>query len=355
MGTKPPTRIVDDQEDSPINSALRRFEATEANLAKLERLSSEIQKLIPEGIQFGSDPAYEEKVRAFLDVLDAVPKIDGWKPTAIPIDIDAIGQSRLDAKEVGEISCAVAVENFIEAPGCELADYRHRLNKKRRQLIRTVVSYLIHAVDKTLLALNGIIPKEREPGREVNSPHWERLKSQIKEIETLLADALPRPSRWINLRRHLHFSMMNDLAGIIHLDWPQIKLGLARGLYGPDEPLPVDVEDLGTLAAAQPKGRVVTKLKWETLTDEDFERLVFSLISSAPGYENPEWLTRTNAPDRGRDLSVIRVVNDALSTAARNRVVIQCKHWKVRSVSPSDIATLKEQLERGSHQKSISS
>jgi hypothetical protein len=29
---------MDSQNDSPINSALRQFEATEANLAKLERL-----------------------------------------------------------------------------------------------------------------------------------------------------------------------------------------------------------------------------------------------------------------------------------------------------------------------------
>ena len=47
--------MIDTQGDSPINSALRQFEATEANLAKLERLWSEMEKLTPEGLAFGND------------------------------------------------------------------------------------------------------------------------------------------------------------------------------------------------------------------------------------------------------------------------------------------------------------
>lgn len=53
---------------------------------------------------------------------------------------------------------------------------------------------------------------------------------------------------------------------------------------------------------------------------------------------------RTNAPDRGRDLSVMRVTADPLSGVIRARVIIQCKHWLDRSVSASDVASLKEQL-----------
>ncbi len=106
-----------DNQDSPINAALRQFEATEAKVAKLERLWAEIGKLTPGGLQFGSDPAY---VRVFQDVLAALPKIDGWKPESIPMDLNSIGQSRLDAKECGEISAEIAVEDEIEAPGREL-------------------------------------------------------------------------------------------------------------------------------------------------------------------------------------------------------------------------------------------
>jgi hypothetical protein len=336
--------MADAQNDSPINSALRQFEAAEANLAKLERIWSEINELMPDGLVFGSNAAYEEHVRLYEDVLCALLKIDGWKPQNAPMEFNAISQNRLDAKEVGEISAVVDVENEIEAPGRELAEYRHRLNKKRRQLIRSVTSDLIAAIDETLRTLSNIIPKKPNPARTVKSAHWEKLKDQIQEIESLLGSALPRPSRWHNLRRHLGFGMMQDLMDIIRLDWPEVKSGLSKGLYDQDEPIPVDVADLGTLAAAQPKGQVVTKLKWDSLSGEDFERLMFSLISSAPGYENPEWLMRTNAPDRGRDLSVGRIVSDPLSGAMRSRVLIQCKHWTARSVSPADVASLKEQI-----------
>lgn len=91
-------------------------------------------------------------------------------------------------------------------------------------------------------------------------------------------------------------------------------------------------------------GPVATKLLWENLTDVDFERLIFALISSEQGYENPEWLMKTNAPDRGRDLSVYRVHTDALGGTIRQRVIIQCKHWLTKSVGSSEIAMLREQM-----------
>jgi hypothetical protein len=68
------------------------------------------------------------------------------------------------------------------------------------------------------------------------------------------------------------------------------------------------------------------------------------LISSETGYENPQWLMKTNAPDKGRDLSVYRVINDSLGGTIRHRVIIQCKHWLSKSIGPSDVATLKEQM-----------
>ena len=64
-----------------INTALRQFEAAEANLQKLERLWGEINKMIPDGLVFGDDPKYDDHVRSYEDVLAALPKLDGWKPT----------------------------------------------------------------------------------------------------------------------------------------------------------------------------------------------------------------------------------------------------------------------------------
>jgi hypothetical protein len=96
--------------------------------------------------------------------------------------------------------------------------------------------------------------------------------------------------------------------------------------------------------ASNPKGKVVTELKWANLTPEAFERLLFNLITGTPGYENPEWLTHTNAPDDGRDLSVERVHHDKLSGATRRRVIIACKHWTSKSVDFNEVTLLKEQM-----------
>src|SRR5207247_2256606 len=97
------------------------------------------------------------------------------------------------------------------------------------------------------------------------------------------------------------------------------------------------VDDIGALAKSEPTGPVTTTLAWELLSDEDFERLVFNLIGDAPGYENARWLTKTRAPDRGRDLSIDRLVEDSLSGVKRLRVIIQCRHQLSKSVTPSDV------------------
>ena len=79
---------------SPIDNALRQFEATEANLEKLERVFREIQDLIPKGIQFGINHKYDEQCRIFKDILKALPKIDGWKPECHFWDLNEIAQNR---------------------------------------------------------------------------------------------------------------------------------------------------------------------------------------------------------------------------------------------------------------------
>lgn len=331
-------------QDSPINNALRQFEATEANLAKLEKLWAEIWKLTPDGLCFGSDSKYEDLVRSYKDVLEALPKLDGWKPATVPADLNEIGQWRLDAKELGEIGAELSVEEGVEAPGRELAEYRHRLNKIRRRMIHNSMNELLASVDQTLIALERQIPGDAPTNQDITLPEWESLKEQIQAIETLLGSGLSRPPRWTDLRRHLRFGVVQDLRDIITLDWPEVKSGLTEGIYADDEPIPVDVEDLGILAAAQPTGPITVKLNWSALDDEGFERLIFTLMTLTHGYENPTWLTRTKAADRGRDLSVIRVINDPLSGVIRSRVIIQCKHWQSKSVAPADVVLVKEQM-----------
>jgi len=75
------------------------------------------------------------------------------------------------------------------------------------------------------------------------------------------------------------------------------------------------------------------------MDDEGFEHLVFAMIAGTPGYENAQWLMHTNAPDRSRDVSAERVVNDPLSGTMRQRVIVQCKNWRSKSVAVGDVSS----------------
>jgi hypothetical protein len=84
------------------------------------------------------------------------------------------------------------------------------------------------------------------------------------------------------------------------------------------------------------------RLKWSKLSEEDFERKIFDVVSCARGYENAQWLTHTNAADKGRDVSVYRVTTDSLSGSRRLRVIVQCRHKKC--VGVAEVSQLKEQM-----------
>lgn len=330
--------------DSPLNAALRHFEAAEANLIKIEKVLSEIEAAIPNGIAFGEIPEQEENCRSFYALLSSLPKIDQWKPSIALMELDEIAQNRFDAQEVGEIECVVSVERQISEPAKLLREYRHRFNQKRRELIRDALTELIDAVDANLRELSKLLQEDTECNGKIENTEFDQLRDNVAQINTLLGSSVAKPARWSDLHRHMHFGMLGDLHDIVEYDWPSVKAGLRKSLYGEREPVPVEVEDLGALVSKKPRGPVATKLLWKTLMDEDFERLIFALISSEQGYENPEWLMKTNAPDRGRDLSVYRVHADALGGTIRQRVIIQCKHWMSKSVSPSEIAILREQM-----------
>jgi hypothetical protein len=328
---------------SPLMVALEKFEATEANLVKLEQLSNELGALVPGGISFGSNPEYEDRSRAYALLLAALPKIDGWRPSAEPPELNDVAQNRFDAEELGELSAHVAVESWIEEPARELREYRFRLNNKRRALIRDALVELIDQVDADLRTLRKAAG-EAEGHAQLDAMLWADIKAHVGQIEVLLGSSVQKPPRWGDLHRHMHFGCIGDLDDIERMDWPSVKAGLRKGLYGANEPLPVGVNDLAELVAAKPRGPITTELAWSHLDDEGFERLIFSLISDAAGYENPEWLMQTRAPDRGRDLSVTRVSTDELAGTSRQRVIIQCKHWLSRSINLQDVTAAKDQM-----------
>jgi hypothetical protein len=328
---------------SQLEQALQRFEATEANLGKLERLWSQIERQIPNGPAFGAPSEYGENCMAFRRILPALPAIDGFRVEDHLFEFDAAGQMRLDALELEEIGAHVSVSNALEEQGRQLREYRFRLSAKRRELVRNRMVTLIDEVDATLRALvlrtGSMQINERAP-----EPDFSRIKAAVGEIAALVGSN-PKPPRWTDLHRHLSFAQVSDVNDIERMDWPAVKAGLRLSLYGEHDPLPVDVDDLGRIVAARPQGAVTARLNWASMSDEEFERLIFALIAETAGYENPQWLQQTNAADRGRDLSVSRAENDPLGGVRRHRVIIQCKHWNTRSISVSDVSGLRAQME----------
>lgn len=320
--------------DNPLTEALKSFEATEANLSKLERLWNEISEKIPDGIVFGTNAEYEDRCRAYVDVLAHLPTIDGWRPTSVPMPLNEIAQYRFDAQEIQEISAIVAADEAIFAPGDELREYRFRLNKKRKVLVKDALNELVNSADSEVKKLKnkGLHHKQKE-----------RLSMLLAQMDTLLGGGVKRPERWNDMHRHLRFGEPHDYKDIVSMDWPSIKSDLQQSVYEADDPIPVNTSDLGTLVASKPQGSVSSKLNWEKLTDEDFERLLFNLMST-DGYENPLWLTKTKATDKGRDLSVDRVAHDTLTGTIRTRVIVQCRHWLTKSIGVDDIAGLKERM-----------
>jgi hypothetical protein len=332
---------------SDLTSAIRQFDAAEANLKRLEELWTEIESLIPAGLVLDTASPralrYAELCRTFRHIRKAMPKLEGFELADNLQDLDAIFQSRLDAKECGEISAEVATERWIGEQGETLSEYRFRLAAQRRLLVRTALKQVIADVDGLL----AILAKRdfKDPAPAVEGPEWETLKSHFAEIDVLRGTAIPAPKRWSDLRRHLAFGLLGDLRDIITHDWPAAKPSLQEAMYGPDDPLPVEALDLAALVTAAPAGRVTTALKWEAIDDEGFERLIYNLVSDAPGYSNAQWLTNTRAPDKGRDVSITKTIEDALSGNRQLRVIVQCKHWRTKAVGMDEVAKLLIQME----------
>lgn len=328
---------------SPIMDALRAFDATEANVVKLRRLWDELQTLFPASASLDGAPAYEDRCRSFEGVLRALPMIDGWKPDPCPPDPDGVAATRFDLMELGDPLAEAQFETGLWAGGRHIDEYRFRLDRKRRALIRDALLGVLDDFEAVLREVENAVVDAARHEELGGRPAWRRLRELADQVEVLLGSSMPKPPGWANLRRHLHFGMVGDLRDIARNDWPTAKADLVQGLYGSDEPLPVATADLGELVAAKPRGPVVTGLDWGKLDAAGFERLIFALIGAERGYENPEWLMRTNAPDRGRDLSAFRVIVDPHSGTRRERVIVQCKHWLSRSVGPPEAILAKEQ------------
>lgn len=327
-----------------LNNTLKQFEAVEANLSKLERLWAKIKPLLPGSDREASvtDPdKYVDLQRSFDHIAKAMPKIDGFELLCCLLDPDDILKSNIDCLELGEISASITFAREVFRQGEVLAEYRFKLDAKRRELARQSVESLSARIEQLLreLQLTTATFRNNQP---MPPEEWSELKSCFKSIDALLGRSTGRSPRWGTMTRHIGFGVRQDYEDIVNHDWPDVRQWLERSLYAEADPLPVTAADLGELVRAKPHGPVSTELNWTALSPKDFERLIFNLIDRTPTYVNPRWLTHTNAPDRGRDLSVERVIEDQLAGSRVARIILACKHTD--SVNLPVITELKEQM-----------
>jgi hypothetical protein len=330
-----------------LEQALEQFDVVEANVHRLEKVWEEISQLIPEGGPSFTDGVgpedqrYRELLRAYQKIIKALPPIGNCTIETVPWELNPIGQAPLDALEIGEFEAQLSVETSILAPGREIEEYRAALIQARRELVRDHLIRLIGVIDPLLQELVPVVPSDRQP---IKDERWERLVDALRQVVRLTGSTMPGRARWRDLRRHMSIGQGVDLHDIARLDWPSVRKEIEANLYSELEPLPVTVANIADLVRAKPSGPVTTKLNWSAITDEEFERLLFNIVAEARDYANPQWLTHTNAPDRGRDISAERVSSDSLSGTRNQRVIIQAKHWLSKSIRPVDVSQALTQM-----------
>lgn len=266
-----------------LDEVLRQFDIAAANLARLDKVWERARSLIPDSIVFGSDPEYEELCRQWDDLVEALPRLKGWRITSRPIDLNALAQWRFDAQEVGELSHVISAGEAADEPTRELEEYRHRLRRARRLAISSRAETLIADVDQTL---GQLVPLYERDDTSIVDPRWERLSVDVRELDRLLGDSATRTGRWGELRRHLAWSQGTDLHDIAIHDWPSVRRDIDAAIYPDVEPLQSEDVDLGELATSAVQGAVTVRLKWELLDAEDFERVVYDVLLDAPEYQN---------------------------------------------------------------------
>jgi hypothetical protein len=331
-----------------LETALEQFDVVEANLLRLKKVFYEMSKIIPRSRSAVIDDEadaqrYRELQRSWQAITRALPPIGSYQIESSPISLDALARARMEAEEVAQsrFESVVSFGTGLDEPWQEIQEYEARLRQARRDLVREHLIRLISEIDPLVKVLAARVQPDRQ---RITDEDWGKLVEALRQVERLTGGMVPRGARWQDMRRHLSIGQGVDLHDIARLDWPSVRAELQENLYSELEPLPVQVSNIASLVQAKPSGPVTTKLNWEAITAEDFERLLFNLMADAGGYANPQMLMRTNAPDRGRDISVERVISDTLSGTRNQRVIIQAKHWLSRSVGAADVADALAQM-----------
>ncbi len=315
-----------------LEQLLTAMDRAAANLDKLERVWERSRPFLPTGPARGSDPEYDDLARAWKDLLAGLPEIDEWTITEELPDADALGQAYIDYFEISEPPFNLQEE--AEQPTRDLAEYRFRLNRARRRAARQRLQELCEAIDMALPRLLDGVPRTSQD--KLDSEGVAEVRAALDEIERLMGDTAQRRGRWGEMHRHMYFGQGHDWHDICEFDWPTVRPDVEAGALADSDPLPVPNIDLGKAAAGHLTGVATLALPWERLDDEGFERLLYNLLLSFPEHQNVQWLTNTKAADKGRDLSMERVISDGTGGVRTERVIVQAKHWQ-KSVNAPDV------------------
>ena len=325
------------QQSVEIAEALRIFDRVESNLVKMERICSRFEG-VGEELVGSDDPELVVLLDRWRELVEALPEIDGFKVTATPLLPTQATEWKVHLGGLPLIEESMEFWSMLAKPEEELAIYRSRMEQARLRLMRSNIFTIVDDIDGILDEVTIDYESRRPTAHWECETRWMQLEDLFNALVRLTGSHVPRKARWIDFQRHLHFATPHDLYDIVKLDWPSVKAELGISLYGDFEPIPIRAEDLGEIALSPPdQTPVATRIDWGSLSDHQFEAVIFEIIRSAEGYENANWPMKTNAPDRGRDIEAYRVIPDALSKTRRLRVMIQCKHWQSRSIGRSDL------------------
>jgi hypothetical protein len=165
-----------------LDSALNRFERVNTNLERLESVHDQLWALIPAGIEFGSSPEarqYRELCGAFADIAAALPPVDGFRITSMPLELEEIAQARLDANEISEPEILINLGREMDAPVAEMDEYRRRFSATRRRLIRERLQQLIEEIE-VLLGPYQHPPETTDELQEwADGFDWEALRTNM--------------------------------------------------------------------------------------------------------------------------------------------------------------------------------
>ena len=313
-----------------LEQLLHGLDAAAANLAKVESVWERAETLLPTSASFGDEVEYGNLQRAWCDLIQGLPPIDGWTISGELPTPNEIGGLFLDLMELGE--SPLAAYEAKNQPTRDIEEYRYRLARARRRAVRSRLEAVVAEVDRVLpMILEDV---DAESTDRIEHPGTGLVRASVAEIERLLGDTVTRSGRWPYLYRHMGFGQGCDWSDIAQMDWPAVKRDALAATLAESDPLPVPAIDLGDAASTHAGGPVTTALDWSAVSDASLERLLFDLLRGLPGYESVEWLMKTNAADNGRDLSAYRALADASGLARRERVIVQAKHWLTKSVGP---------------------